>query len=112
MSRLILLALFGSLLGATPALADCSLSKAPAVPDGRAATAEQMAAAQEAVQRYSADVENYLVCLEAEEKRAADTDTDEARTARAARWNAAVDTLKATADAFNAELRLFKATAR
>ena len=51
----------------TPALA-CEYPERPALPDGNSAAKEEMIAAQTTVKNFLAEVDEYLLCIEKEEK--------------------------------------------
>lgn len=69
------------------------------IPDGRGATEEQMAIAQQAVQGYVAEAEAYLVCLEGSDMTAAQT-----KRLR----NQTIDEMERHAALFNRQLRQFR----
>ena len=48
----------------------CDYPERPAIPDGAAASKEELLAAKNAIQQYMADVDAYLQCIEGEEKAA------------------------------------------
>ena len=108
MTRVFVLAAFA----ATSALADCPAPDgAVQIPNGAAATRDEMVAAQKAVKAYDNAVRAYSACLEQEQHakaplgayRCACDDEYSRRTA------AEVDKLEKLADKFNVELRAFKA---
>ena len=56
-----------------PALAfTCDYPERPALPDGSTAAKEDMIAAQSAVKEFLANVDEYLICIEQEERAAID----------------------------------------
>lgn len=112
------LALALSLTCAVPVLADCVYPKKPSdPPNGSKATQEEMVAAMKTTKQYDADVKTYLACL--------DTETDslisalggdakpeaiqQVKNKQNLKHNAAIDDLQKYADAFNVQLRAFKA---
>ena len=110
MMRLPITALTLSLsLVAAAATAECSRDAAPAIPDGAVATLEEMKAAQGAVKAYMASGNAYLACLEEEGQAAGAEEAVEAKAARIASHNAAVDEQTDVATRFNAALQAFKA---
>jgi hypothetical protein len=85
--------------------ADCFLPAAPSkTPDGKTASEQEMQSALETVQRYKADVETYLKCLEFALRQGELRSSEEARL-----HNNAVDTLQGVANKFNAQVKNFKA---
>lgn len=96
-------------LSATVAVAECTRDAAPAIPDGSAATLEDMQAAQQAMKAYMASSNAYLECLDKEGAAAGETEAEDARAARVANYNTAVDEQTAVADGFNAAVKAFKA---
>jgi hypothetical protein len=93
------------LLYAVPAAAGCLLPAAPSrIPDGSAATEQEMVAAMRTLKQYNDDVSEYTKCLEFEQKRNRMSFDDSARN----RDNA-LNTLAAVAAQFNEQVRRFKA---
>ena len=110
MMRLPMAALTLSLsIFAAAATAECNREAAPAVPDGAVATLEEMKAAQTAVKAYMASGNAFLACLDEEGKAAGEEEAVEAKAARIASYNAAVDEQTDVATRFNAALQAFKA---
>ncbi|HEX9707256.1 MAG TPA: hypothetical protein VGA24_06415 [Steroidobacteraceae bacterium] len=108
---LALIALFAS--GAVQAT--CIYPRKPErVPDGKTATYEEMAAAQNAVQQFNEDINAYNACLDLEMSTLEKSGTfdenriTELRAVQAKKNNAAVDEVQAVADQFNEQLRVFK----
>ena len=95
-------------LFAAAASAQCSREAAPAIPDGAVATLEDMKAAQAAVKAYMASGNAFLACLEEEGMAAGEEEAVEAKAARIASHNAAVDEQTDVATRFNAALQAFK----
>lgn len=100
--------------------AECSRpSTAPSIPDGSAASRDEMIAANKAIKDYVAATNAFIACVDAEEsaaaaKEAAQPKADNAKIAKIhAQYvplhNAAVDDLQKIADQFNAAVRAFKA---
>ena len=86
----------------------CPVPPIPAIPDGDNATRDDMLNARNALQAYIDDSDTYLGCLEKLE-----TDWGEDITANQsavvnALYNRNVENLQTSADAFNAELRLYQ----
>lgn len=104
-----LIATFALLLTANLALAECSRPTAPELPDGAVSDLETMVAGQKAVKAYVTETEAYLDCLTAEGEAAVDAETPEQQLARIERHNSAVDEMEAVAEAFNEEIREYKA---
>jgi len=101
--------LLGLMLGAAGAVAECAHEKAPAVPDGKSASLDDMKAAQQAVKSYLASSNAYLACLDAESQKAPADEPAETKAARVASYNAAVDEQNAVASQFNAARQSFNA---
>lgn len=102
--------------GAT--LADCAKPTTPNLPDGSAASMEDMVAGQKAVKAFMAESGTYMECLD---KKAADAtapadETSEQKTAREAAhvaiYNVAVDDQEKVANGFNAAIKAFKAKSK
>jgi hypothetical protein len=92
-----------------PALACEYPPTAPAIPDGRTATSEQMVDAQKAVKEYVSKMEAYIACLDTEATSTGDEPPTEAQQhIHVQKHNAAVDEMQNVADKYNAEVRAFK----
>jgi len=99
-------------LAATSALADCPAPDGTVqIPNGAAATRDEMVAAQKAVKAYDNAVRAYSACLEQEQHAKATPGADRGVLADeySRRSEAEVDKLEKLADKFNVELRAFKA---
>lgn len=96
---------------AAPPLAGAACTYPPEVtiPDGSTASEEEMKAANAAVREYMARVDEYLACMDDEEKALGEAVTDEQKKVHTARHNAAVDALNAVAARYNEQVRLHKA---
>jgi hypothetical protein len=91
-------------------LSACTFSQAPTVPDGSAATEQQMIDASAAVKAYVAETEKGLACLEeAKKKLGEEPMTEEQQANYNGLWNGAVDSMQAAATAFNEAVRAYKA---
>ena len=91
------------------AQAGCEYPSDVKIPDGKTATQEEIAAANAVVKKYLADMEAYTSCLDAEVAALpVEQQTPEAKALHVKRYNAAVDAMEATANAFNEQLRAFK----
>ncbi|GMW07215.1 MAG: hypothetical protein AMXMBFR8_20110 [Nevskiales bacterium] len=88
--------------------AACNYPAEVSVPDGGTATEAEMKAANQAVKEYMAKVEEYLACLDGEEKDLGDTVTEEQKSVHTAKHNAAVDALNAVAARYNEQVQIFK----
>ena len=107
-----LIAFFGSF----SAYADCVYPKAPGnVPDGTTATKDEMIAAMQLFKQYNADLTAYTACLDTETgaKLKEASLTPEAmmqvKKMQARKNNAAVEEVRAKAEEFNNQVRIFKA---
>jgi hypothetical protein len=99
-------------LAASPAFADCQPpSESVAIPNGTAATRDEMVMAQKAVRAFDAAVKTYTECLQQEEdaKIAAGGDKEKLAKQYADLQNTQVDKAQKLADKFNLELRAYKA---
>lgn len=103
------------LLCAAPILA-CDYPVKITVPNGVAATKEEMLEGQKAVKQYVADMEAYLECIVAEEQASrAEMDNLDAETEQQRedmlnkKYNAAVEEMETIAAAFNSEVQAYKA---
>jgi polyisoprenoid-binding protein YceI len=95
---------------APAARAACEYPADVTVPEGKSATQEEITAASAAVKKYLADMEAYTACLDAEAATVpVEQQTPEIKAMHVKRYNAAVDAMEATANAFNEQLRAFKA---
>ncbi len=103
---------------ATMAMADCAYPKRPGTaPDGGKASKEEMIAASKAVRQFDADVKNYQICLDGEKeamtKALGDKGTPEAikriNDIQNQKSNTAATEAAEVVDAFNSQLRIFKA---
>jgi hypothetical protein len=97
------------MMAANFAVAECSRPTAPELPDGAVSDLETMVAGQKAVKAYVAETEAFLDCLTAEGEAAVEEETPEEQLARIERHNSAVDEMEAVAEAFNEEIREYKA---
>jgi hypothetical protein len=110
------LALLGLALGSTVSVAgECVPPEAPTVPDGAAATMEQMLAGQKAVKTFQAANIAYMACLEPKitdaqaEGESGSKEASEAVKKLEERYNEAVSAEEAVAGQFNTEIRAYKA---
>lgn len=103
---------------ALPVMADCAYPKRPDdPPSGNTATRDQMIAAKKVTTQYSADMVVYLKCLDDEaDAQIAELGADHKpeqeepiKNKRDLKYSAAEETMQKYVDAFNAELRTFKA---
>ncbi len=115
MSSILLVLAATAFVVSTPAVSkDCAYPEKVDVPDGNAATEEEMIAGQKRVKKYIAAMESYLDCLQDDlAERAADMSEEEIAEQRAltdSRHNAAVDEMETVANEFNAAVRAYKAS--
>jgi hypothetical protein len=101
-------------LAAAGAQADCAFPKAPdSIPDGKTASADVMKAAVVEFKAYNEAVNAYGTCLDEETKSKAsgmaDGQVRQLKTIQMKKYNSAVDELKAKAEAFNEQVRAYKA---
>jgi hypothetical protein len=102
----------------TAAWADCTYPRAPGkAPDGRVATREEMLAGKKLVDEYQAAMNAYLECIKAEHDaslaRGGGALTEEQKQQMASIYtqknDSAVDQLTVVANAFNEQIRAFRA---
>lgn len=97
--------LLAILLYSAAACANCVLPAAPSrLPDGSAASEQEMAAALRTIKQYNADVDDFNKCIEFEERQ-----NHISRDVYAARHDDAVTTLSNVVSHFNEQVRRFKA---
>jgi predicted transglutaminase-like cysteine proteinase len=83
----------------------CRLPPAPSrIPDGSKSTQQQMVTAMQTIKQYNSDVQTYLKCLNFEVRQNQLSSSDQMSL-----HNSAMDQLTRVADAFNAQVRIFKA---
>jgi hypothetical protein len=94
----------------------CDYPNRAKIPNGATASTEQMLAGQKSVKEYMAAMDEYLACIDSEEKEAiesADGANDEELARRKVttdkKYNAAVDEMELLAAQFNEEVRAYKA---
>lgn len=116
MNYLLKTALFSSLLFAAHASFACEYPERVPIPNGNAATKEEMIDGQRGVKKYVADMEVYLQCIVDEEKQARETlgelqpeQEKEREDLLNKKYNAAVDEMERVAAQFNAEVQAYKA---
>ncbi len=103
---------------AAPLAIACDYPQRANVPDGQTATKEEMIQGQKAVKAYMAEMEDYLACIEAEEK-ANLSELEEPEPEMLAqreemlnkKYNAAVEEMEIIAAQFNEEVRAYKGRA-
>ena len=93
----------------------CDYPQRAQVPDGISATKDEMIEGQKSVKAYMAAMEDYLACIEAEEKDAV-AEMDEAEPEEleqrqemmTKKYNAAVEEMEIVAAQFNEQVRAYK----
>ena len=117
MTRLLSFAIL-SLALSTPLALACDYPQRVKVPNGATATKDEMITGQRAVKEYMASMDEYLACIDKEEKDTLATMpeiSDEERMVRAEalvkKHNAAVEEMELVAARFNEEVRAYKAKA-
>lgn len=91
------------------AAAACEAPAPVPLPDGATATREQMLAAQAQVRAYQAGMTEFLACVDSELEAEGEQAPDEFKSLMVSRHNAAVAEMEGVADAFNVQLRAFRA---
>lgn len=116
MNYLLKAALFTSLFLAAHASFGCEYPERVLIPNGNAATKEEMIDGQRGVKKYVADMEVYLQCIVDEEKQAREAlgelqpeQEKEREDLLNKKYNAAVDEMERVAAQFNAEVQAYKA---
>jgi hypothetical protein len=89
--------------GSALAQSQCERPAAVDIPDGSAATLDQMLEAQSGVRDYLAAMEAYLDCMDDVIESATEDTAPETRNTWVTNYNAAVDEMEATATRFNEE---------
>jgi hypothetical protein len=112
------LAIISILLFVVPAAFACDYPQRASVPNGQAATKDEMIAGQRSVKAYMAAMDEYLACIAADEEVAVaqmdDPTEDELKQRNnmlSKRHNAAVEEMEIIAAEFNTEVRAYKAKA-
>jgi hypothetical protein len=96
--------LAAALLFSISASADCVLPAAPSrIPDGHSANEQEMQAAIRTLKQYNDDVDEYMKCLEFEQRRNLISFGDKEKDR-----GVAIDSLSAVVGHFNEQLRIFK----
>ena len=108
MKKLVVTATFTLSLTTAAAWA-CEYPEKVAVPNGNSASEQEMLDGQRAVKTYMAAMQDYLDCIDAETDAESEETTDEQRAMLISKHNAAVDEMEQVAQAFNDEVRAFKA---
>jgi hypothetical protein len=108
-----------SLIGAAPAFAaECAYPKKPVdPPNGTKATQDEMVAAMKATRQFDADVKDYQACLDTETEgmlnelgnQATAEDIKRVKDKQSLKANAAYEEAAKVAEAFNVQLRAYKA---
>lgn len=88
--------------------AACEQPAAPALPDGKTATQQQMVAGQQAVKTFISSNEAYLECLTQAAKDATSTDDEAKKQARLDQYNLAVESMQTVASDFNQAIKAWK----
>lgn len=91
------------------AFAACENPPVVSVPDGSTATMDQLLQAQADVKAYVASMEAYLACLNQELETAGDDAPAEFKSLMTTRYNTAVSEMEAVAQAFNDQVRAYRA---
>ena len=105
-----------ALITAAPIAAACDYPTRANIPDGATASKDDMLAGQQSVKSYMAAMEEYLACIDQEEKITVAGMTELSEEEKAARdaaltkkHNAAVEEMELTAARFNEQVRAYKA---
>jgi hypothetical protein len=87
----------------------CDYPPLVAVPDGEAATIDEMVAAQQTVRTYMEAMDTYLNCVNGELQAAGDDAPEEFKAIMVSRHNAAVEEMEMVAASFNDQIAAFRA---
>ena len=116
MNKTIKIAIGCLLLIAAPVTFACDYPERPSIPDGATASKEELLAAKDAVGAFLAGVDDYLTCLETEEKEAVaaleNPDTAELKRRDemiSSKFDAANDEKALVGEEFNLEVRAYNA---
>jgi rhamnose utilization protein RhaD (predicted bifunctional aldolase and dehydrogenase) len=116
MIRLINASLFVAIVFSASVALACEYPERTSIPNGATATKDEMVTGQKGVKKYMADMEEYLTCMEEEDKqmRAGIEDPDPIVEAQrdemlVKKHNAAVEDMEKVAAQFNEEVRAYKA---
>lgn len=88
---------------------DCTAPEAPQVIDGKNASEQEMLDAQQAVKGFVAKGRQYIGCLKAKEQALGEDAAKEASKELVDLYNAMVDEMKSTSEAFNNAVRTYQA---
>lgn len=104
-----------ALIALSPLALACDYPSRVDIPDGATASKEQMLESQQAVKAYMSTMEEYLTCIEREEKETVagmpEITEEELATRQAAltkKYNAAVEEMEIIAARFNEAVRAYK----
>ena len=119
MNRTALLAIAANLLLAVPTAFACDYPHRADIVDGGTATKDEMIASQKSVKAYLAAMDEYLTCIEAEEKEAAaylvspePSELQRREDMLTKKYNAAVEEKQIVAEEFNVQVRAYKKKAQ
>lgn len=87
----------------------CETPTVVSVPDGSAASMDQMMTAQQQVKEYVAAMEEYLGCINEELETAGEEAPEEYKSLMISRHNSAVSEMESIAAAFNEQVQAYKA---
>lgn len=116
MTRLSKISIASVLVFSTSLALACEYPGRPAIPDGATASKDELLAAKDAIQAYMAEVDNYLQCIESDEKAAIaelDNPTPEELQRRDdilnKKFDAANDEKALLGEQFNQQIRIYNA---
>ena len=96
------------LLYTSAANAACDYPQEVEIPDGATSSEQDMIAGRDAVQKYLAEMDEYLACLDAEAAAIGEEETPEQKQLHVQRHNSAIDQMETVAAQFNEQLRAYK----
>jgi hypothetical protein len=93
----------------TTLASQCTEPEDVSIPDGSTASTEEMLAGQAAVKEYVRLGEAFLSCMDTQTSESSEELSDEQKQADRARYNALVDKMQAAGQAFNDQIKAYKA---
>ena len=112
MKKIILPLIASAVLTSNMALAGCTEPTDVQLPDGATAAMPEMVKAQKGVKKYVAKANEFLACMDKEQKALGDAVTPETSALFTERYNAVVDKMTNIAQAFNAQIKAYKIAAK
>ncbi|MDH3546523.1 MAG: hypothetical protein OEN22_05460 [Gammaproteobacteria bacterium] len=115
MNRIFKFCIAVAIFATAPLAFACDYPQRAQVPDGDSATKDEMIEGQKSVKAYMAAMEDYLACIEAEEKdavaeleEAEPEELEQRQEMMTKKYNAAVEEMEIVAAQFNEQVRAYK----